>query len=206
MKRSASCACGCTEGNMVSLPAVPGQEYVQCACLECGPMPSPSAPGAALGENRCTITKTDRGYYNWLRRARHVDAGVQEMVHNWLCGDCEEHRRVEAIRAGANKRRMARSPFVSSGPDLGGTGGSSEDEVRRAADEVKRNAERAAAFRTGQEDRRRIAAFRADREEAVQDRARDAARDAERAAWFLAEREEAAEDMARTAFPDSELA
>ena len=112
MKRSASCACGCTRGNMISLPAVPGQEYVQCACLECGPMPSPSAPGAALGENRCTITKTDRGYYNWLRRARHVDAGVQEMVHNWLCGDCEEHRRVEAIRAGANKRRRAQVAVI----------------------------------------------------------------------------------------------
>ena len=27
---------------------------------------------------------------------------------NRLCWDCEEHRRVEAIRAGANKRRRAR--------------------------------------------------------------------------------------------------
>jgi len=110
MKRPASCACGCTRGSMISLPAVPGQEYVQCACLECGPMPSPSAPGAALGGNRCTISRTMTGvaFDNWLRRARHMDAGVQEMVHNWLCGDCEEHRRVEAIRAGANKRRRAR--------------------------------------------------------------------------------------------------
>ena len=34
------------------------------------------------------------------------------MVHNWLCGDCEEHRRVEAIREGANKRRRAQVAVI----------------------------------------------------------------------------------------------
>ena len=72
--------------------------------------PRPQLLALRLGKNGCTITRTMAGvaFDNWLRRAKQLDAGVQEMVHNWLCGACEEHRRVAAIRAGANKRRMAR--------------------------------------------------------------------------------------------------
>ena len=55
---------------------------------------------------------TGVAFDSWLRRARHMDARVQEMVHNWLCGDCEEHRRVEAIRAGAKKRRRAQVAVI----------------------------------------------------------------------------------------------
>ena len=122
------------------------------------------------------------GFWSWSQLGWHWQECWDQLSPRWVTQDT-------ARNAGGTGNQLT---HASRGPDLGGTGGSSEDEVRRAADEVKRNAERAAAFR-------------ADREEAVQDRARDAARDAERAAWFLAEREEAAQDMARTAARDTEL-